>query len=78
MHQGTKKFPDGREKRNFLEVNNKNPIGEGIFAIERGGYRKSSIDKNKIVVGRFEDCIYVPVSGEPLLLVPKKEILFIS
>lgn len=77
IHQGTKKFPDGRGKRNFLDVNNNNPIGEGIFAIEPGGYRESSIDKNKIVVGRFEDCIYVSTSQIPLLLAPKKEIPFI-
>lgn len=76
MHQGAKKFPNGREKRVFLDLNNTNSLKEGIFAIEPGGYRKSRLDKNKIVVGRFEDCIYVS-SGAALLLGHKKEIPYI-
>lgn len=74
MHSGTKKFPDGSEKRKFLAANNIQTIGEGIFAVEPSACRKSIIDKNKIVVGKFEDCIYLSTSGTPLLLAPNKKL----
>ena len=71
MHKGAKKNSDESEKRIFIDTKNNNPIGEGIFAIEPAGFKRSKNEKDKILVGKFEDCLYVPVnSGIPLLLVP--------
>ena len=67
IHSGSKKYPDGREKRMFLEEKNETPLGEGVYAIEPGGFRKSIVG-NGFVVGRFEDCVYIPPSGKPLIL----------
>lgn len=73
MHQGSKKYPDGREKRIFMDINNMNPISENILAIEPSGLSKIS-PENKILVGKFEDCVYIPIAGEPLLLIPDEEL----
>lgn len=63
MHAGPK-LP---EKRTFLEKGFQKILGEGIYAIEPGGYRaKKSGDG--IVVARFEECVYIPEEGKSKLL----------
>jgi Xaa-Pro aminopeptidase len=63
MHSGSK-LP---EKRTFLEKGNHQVLGEGLYAIEPGGYRKRKSGEG-FVVGRFEDCVYIPKSGNARLL----------
>lgn len=67
IHSGAKKYPDGKDKRLFLEVSSGTPLGEGIYAIEPGGYSKNNLT-HEVVVGRFEDCVYVPLKGKPIIL----------
>jgi Xaa-Pro aminopeptidase len=69
MHSGPK-LP---EKRTFLEKGNNTVLSEGIYAIEPGGYRKKKSGKG-FVIGRFEDAIYIPKSGNAKLL-GKSELL---
>ena len=57
MHEGSK----DRAKRIWLDLNNVNPLGEGIFTIEPGGARGD-------LVGRFEECIYIPKEGNAIVL----------
>jgi Xaa-Pro aminopeptidase len=63
MHYGPK-LP---EKRIFLEKNNNTVLGEGLFAIEPGGYRKKNSGKGYLV-GRFEEVVFIPKNGNARLL----------
>lgn len=72
MVAGIKKYKNDTEKRVFLDMDNISPIGEGILAIEPGGYKKT-LD-GATLVGRFEDCIYVPKTGYPIILGRKDQL----
>lgn len=63
IHQG----PKNQAKRIWLDETNAGPLGEGIYAVEPGGFRPKS-DGSDIVVGRFEECIYIPKEGNAVLL----------
>lgn len=64
IHAGSK----NQAQRIWLDNNNKNQFGEGIYAIEVGGFRIGKKGKRKTVVGRFEECIYIPKEGSAILL----------
>lgn len=63
IHEGSK----DSTQRVWLDQNNTKPLGEGIFTLEPGGIRQKK-DGNGIVVGRFEECIYIPKLGNAILL----------
>lgn len=63
IHDG----PKDKANRIWLDVENNIPLGEGIFTIEPGGY-KAKTDGKGDVIARFEDCIYIPKEGPPILL----------
>lgn len=57
MHEGSK----NKAERIWLDLNNLDSLGEGIFTIEPGGFRGD-------LVGRFEECIYIPKEGSAIVL----------
>jgi len=59
--------PKSEAKRTWLDLTNTTPLGEGIFAIEPGGFR-SKKGGSGIVVGRFEVCVYIPAAGNAHIL----------
>lgn len=63
IHSG----PKDKTKRIWLDEDNLNLLGEGLFAVESGGFRKKK-DGSGIIVGRFEECIYIPKEGNAILL----------
>ncbi len=63
MHTGQK----GNAAISFLDTNNHEKLGEGIYAVEPSGYRQRK-SSDGIVVGRFEDCIYLPARGKSIFL----------
>jgi hypothetical protein len=69
MHSGPK-LP---EKRLFLENGMQKPLGDEIYAIEPGGYRKKRLGKG-IVVGRFEECVLV-TQREPAIILGSQKLL---
>lgn len=63
IHKGAK----DEVERVWLDQNNTEPLGEGIFTIEPGGICQKK-DGHGVVVGRFEDCIYIPNKGKTVIL----------
>ncbi len=59
--------PKIKAQRIWLDEDNNAPLGEGIFTIEPGGFRNKK-EGIGIVVGRFEDCIYISPDGKAVLL----------
>lgn len=51
----------------YLNEENTTQIGGGIFTNEPGGWRKKK-DGDGMVVGRFEECVYVPKNGNARIL----------
>lgn len=63
IHEG----PKVNAHRLLLNMKNNTPIGGYVYAIEPAGFRpKKSGDG--IVVGRFEECVYIPKEGNAVLL----------
>lgn len=62
IHRGLKKDAN----RIWLDLENTEPLGEGIFTIEPGG--RSSESGKESLVARFEECIYIPASGPARIL----------
>jgi len=73
MHQGAKKYPGGEDKRIFLRSDNKTSIAGSILAIEPDGYKMNQEGNTKLF-GRFEDCVYIPLSGKPIILGRKETV----
>lgn len=67
MHARVKEMSD----RKYLDRNNQSLLAGGIYAIEPGGFR-SRQNGNGIVVGRFEECVFIPEHGNAVLLGYKK------
>lgn len=67
MHSGPK-LP---EKRLFLEKKVNKQLGSKIYAIEPGGYRNKKSSEG-IVVGRFEECVFIPKEGKTIILGSQK------
>jgi len=63
MHQG----PKLESKRFFLTEGNPEKLGSHIWAVEPSGFRKKK-NSEGLLVGRFEECIWVPESGKAKLL----------
>ncbi len=59
MHAG----PKTQTSRIWLDAENTNPLGVGIFTVEPGGTRLSDN-----AVARFEECIYIPEEGHAIIL----------
>jgi Xaa-Pro aminopeptidase len=58
--------PKAEAKRVWLDLENTKQLGEGIFTVEPGASR---VGKNgNTLVARFEDCIYIPPKGQPIVL----------
>lgn len=66
MSKGSKLTEAGVDKRYYLDENNKQPISNSVIAIEPGGYKK--LVNGQILIGRFEDCVYIPNTGKPQIL----------
>lgn len=64
IHAGSK----NQAQRVWLDNNNKNSLRVGIYAIEVGGFRIGKKDKRRTVVGRFEECVYIPREGSAIML----------
>lgn len=54
-------------KRLMLNMENSSLIGGYIYAIEPAGFRQKKFGDG-ILVGRFEECIYIPKEGNAVLL----------
>jgi Metallopeptidase family M24 len=67
MLYGQKRGSFERDRRSFLDKYNTITIGGRIWGIEPGGSRIRS-SGNSFVVARFEDCVYVPFHGPPIIL----------
>lgn len=67
LHSG----PKNKAQRIWLDESNNHPLGEGFYAVEPGGIRPKSNDKG-IVIGRFEECIYIPKKGTAVILGEKE------
>jgi len=67
VHEG----PKDSSQRIWLDQNNTKPLGEGIFTLEPGGIRQKK-DGSGIVVGRYEECVYIPKLGNAILLGSKE------
>ncbi len=61
LHKGDKLSSE----RLFISPDNKHIIGGEIFSLEPGGYQY--ID-DELVVGRFEECVFVPKDGKSIHL----------
>lgn len=59
--------------RLLLTTENTTPIRGHIYAIEPGGFRTKKSGEG-VVVGRFEECVYIPKEGNVVLL-GNKELL---
>lgn len=62
VHSGAKAKAD----RIWLDRDNSEPLGEGIFTVEPGGIRTGK--HGEVLVARFEDCIYIPKTGSAIVL----------
>lgn len=62
--------------RLLLCEENTTPIGRHIYAIEPGGFRPNK-SGGGVVVGRFEECVYIPKLGNAILL-GSKELLALT
>ena len=58
--------PKSKSKRVYLDKETFTVMGEGLYAIEPGGYRQKR-SGNGIVVGRFEECISITEKGAEIL-----------
>lgn len=65
IHSG----PKIEANRTWLDLDNTKPLGPGIFTVEPGG-----ISDGKNNVARFEDCIYVPVTGKASIIGNMKDV----
>jgi hypothetical protein len=54
-------------QRLFLDESNDTSIGGSIYGIEPGGVRRDSAGR-VTAFARFEDCVYIPPDGAPVLL----------
>lgn len=63
IHEGLKV----NAKRLMLNMENSSLIGGYIYAIEPAGFRQKK-SGDGILVGRFEECIYIPKEGNAVLL----------
>src|SRR3989338_5594348 len=73
VDSGKKNDKYGNDKRLFLDSINRESISGYILAIEPGVYKFSN---KKMLVGRFEDCVYIPQSGVPVILGRKNKLPF--
>lgn len=73
MHHGTKKYPDGRDKRLFLDKDTDIPLAGALWAIEPGGFKTAS--SGRTLVGRWEDCVYVSPEGKATIVGHQKPLL---
>jgi len=71
MHRGENSL----SSRKFLDKNNHSTVAGGIYAVEPGGFRPKQ-NGHGIVVGRFEECIFVPIRGKAVLLGENKILPF--
>lgn len=58
--------PKDQASRVWLDAENNTPLGEGLFAVEPGGYKPAA--NGDTIVARFEDCIYIPPTGSARIL----------
>lgn len=59
MHSG----PKSEAERIWLDTENANPLGVGLYTVEPGG-----ISRDGMYVARFEDCIYISPAGGASIL----------
>jgi hypothetical protein len=59
--------PKNSYQRLFLDEHNPQPIGGQIWGIEPGGIHRHP-SKSGVLIGRFEDCVHVPLNGSPSTL----------
>ncbi|MBI3955384.1 M24 family metallopeptidase [Candidatus Gottesmanbacteria bacterium] len=74
LDTGSKYDNKNNDKREFLDIENHELISDLILAIEPGGYKYNK--RNKMLVGRYEDCVYIPQSGIPIILGRKNKLPF--
>ncbi len=55
--------PKVEANRTWLDLNNTNPLGPGIFTVEPGGIRNKDH-----AFARFEECILIPKSGHATII----------
>lgn len=53
-------------QRSFLDSENSQTIGGMIWGVEPGGIKR--VGEGKLLVARMEDCVHVPLVGEPKIL----------
>lgn len=63
LHTGLK----NKVQRIWLDENNNDPLGEGFYAVEPGGFRPK-VNGTGFIVGRFEESIYIPRKGNAVIL----------
>ena len=59
--------PKNSYQRLFLDEHNSKPIGGQIWGIEPGGIHRH-LSNSGVLMGRFEDCVHVPLNGPPSTL----------
>lgn len=74
LDTGSKYDNNKIDKRKFLDIDNHELISDLILAIEPGGCKHNK--RNNILVGRYEDCVYIPKSGIPIILGRKNKLPF--
>ncbi len=67
IHEGLKI----NAKRMLINAENTTLIGGHIYAIEPAGFRPKK-SREGMVVGRFEECVYIPKDGNTILLGSKE------
>lgn len=67
LHEGAK----NKAQRVWLDQENTNPLGEGVFTVEPGGILQKE-SRKQILAGRFEECIYIPKEGAAIILGSKE------
>lgn len=72
MHTGEKKYDNGTDKRTFLDTGVTASLAGRIWAIEPGGY--NVLESGKMLVGRWEDCVYVSPQGQVTILGRKEPV----
>ncbi len=74
LDSGSKNDKNRNDKRKFLNIDSHELISDYILAIEPGGYKYNK--GNIILVGRYEDCVYIPQFGMPIILGRKNKLPF--
>lgn len=59
MHSG----PKSESNRIWLDTENSNPLGVGLYTVEPGG-----ISGDGMYIARFEDCVYISPTGNAFIL----------